>query len=152
LVLPEWKSSKYVYVVSGLHASLFEIQAAIKKCLDTTDQLCQISAKMQGVDQLYCSGSASLDFEKQANLVCVVDSQSEQHVHTIATQITEIEGHILKQRTPSWHSARLAAKVTGSIAHTAMGLNTLKNHVSYFDQIFMGKEPPEISEMAKKCL
>ncbi|KAK7092212.1 hypothetical protein V1264_008000 [Littorina saxatilis] len=144
---PDWRTSKYVFVISSLQSSLFEIAATVKACLDTTDKLCQISAKLQDADQLYCLGERPLDLQHQRNYVCVGDGAQEK-----ITGGAGITRYVLQQRTEEWHNLRSTGHVTGSSAHRSLGLNSFKDQVAYYDEKFLKKEPPVFSDLLKKQL
>ncbi|KAK7112287.1 hypothetical protein V1264_011760 [Littorina saxatilis] len=143
---PDWRTSKYVFVISSLQSSLFEIAATIQTSLKNTDQLCHLAAKLQGTDHLYCLGNGTLHMQDQNNYVCISSSKQE----TETTENPDITRCILRQRTPEWQDLRSSGKVTGSSAHRSMGLNSFKDQVTYYDQKFLGKEPPELAGTPEK--
>lgn len=97
------------------------VNDTVNNCLEINDILCQQSAAMQG--SVYRTGQ-SLQFEQQDNYMCITESSGDDFDKIEVT--AERERCVLKQRSPAWFEVRKSAKVTGSTAHKALGLHTLK--------------------------
>ena len=90
----------------------------------------------------YCSGDY-LDARTQNNLFLL--KEVDKQLHPIPT-------NLIKQISDMWHSVRNLALVTGSSLHNAIGLMSLKEQKSLFDQNVLGLDAPPRSDLVQKYL
>lgn len=125
---PDWRASKYSYVISSMQCSLIQIEQTIEKCLGVNDRLCQIMADLNGTSHIYTLGS-KVNLDQQENYVCIsAGLQAAPDKNEISL---DKERYVLKQRSEKWFEVRESAKVTGSSAHKALGLDTLKKQQQF---------------------
>ena len=120
---PEWKTSKYVFAISGIQAFIYRVKDFIRRTLCVIGLLCNIGSNMQH-DINYVS-SSEIDPQFQSNLFLLKD---------VKTQTKPIPTHFIKQRSEEWHSVRQTTRVTGSTIHNAIGLRSLKDQKEHFDK------------------
>ena len=139
---PDWKKSKYLFAISGVQAFLFRVKQFLDKTLNNISNLCKLGSAMNMKSFQYCSGEY-LDPSTQNNLFLLkeIDKQSQ-----------PIPTNLIKQRSDMWHTIRKLAPVTGSSLHNAIGLRSLKEQKSHFDQKVLGLEAPPRSELVQKYL
>lgn len=81
-----------------------------------------VIAALNGVPRLYTE-TKIIYLGEQENYVCLNGQ----------TFPDGTESRYVKQRTERWHDIRKTAKVIGSTAHAALGLDTLKRQKEHFD-------------------
>ncbi|KAH3865264.1 hypothetical protein DPMN_028303 [Dreissena polymorpha] len=65
----------------------------------------------------------------------------------------ELPSEYIKQRSPEWFTLRDLVKVTGSVAHDSIGLNTLKVQKDFFELKLCAKpNTKEVSEASKLAM
>jgi hypothetical protein len=136
---PDWRQSKYVYVISGLQASLFEISETIKSSLDATDRLGSLCAGLNGVS--YCLGSEPIDVKHQDNYLEI--SSCDENCTEAASNVTRC---LVKQRSSKWFELRKTCRVTGSQVNRAVGLDTFKQQVNRSNSLVR-----KLPQLQQKC-
>ena len=119
----KWKESKYVYAISGLQASIYQLNDYIRQALEINKCLC----KYIGV--LECSiatvaETQTVDIAYQKNMLMLRSEESP----------NIIESRFLKQRTELWFTLREKALVTGSSIHSALGLRGRKEQIKHIEK------------------
>jgi hypothetical protein len=137
-----------LFVISSLQTSLYQINECIHNCLDTIDRLGVGCAGIQHKSHLYCTNS-TLNLGNQENYACIVDDGSG---HRVIQKSDNVQEHLLKQKGNVWHSVRKTAKVTGSTAYKALGLDGLKKQVNHFDVVVNKKVPTPVSAMVQQMM
>ena len=117
-----WKDSRYVYVISGLQASLYRLREFSRDALTTIGQLLSCCSFMQKSNTPYAKDE-QVDFTNQPNIALLRDTPD---------TCAEIEPRFVKQRSEIWHLLRKKARVTGSTMHSAIGLRGLKEKKNHF--------------------
>lgn len=107
-----WRESRYVYVISGLQASLFNS----KNSLNDISALGSFVSIAQKAVSLYHDVNA-IDRSYQQNLLTLLDTE----------ETAVLESRFIKQRSVLWHLLRMQARVTKSSLHSAIGLRGLKD-------------------------
>lgn len=119
----EWKTSKYVYAISGIQAFLYRVRQFIQVTLSNIGKLCEIGSEInEKQSDFRVSGEVDPTVQQNMFLLKEVDEQ----VHPLPT-------NLIKQRSEMWKDVRKLATVTGSTLHNAIGLRTLKEQKLHFD-------------------
>lgn len=137
----KWRESKYVYVISSLQASLFQLKEF------TANPLCVINEMGKLVSAMHPSCMSlypkinKIDLSFQTNILSLLES----------SETTEtIEARFVKQRSEIWVALRKSAYVTGSTIYDAVGMRGLKKQKDHFAKVFEGKEQEVQSDVAEK--
>ena len=120
-----WKESKYVYVISALQASIFQIRDLIRDALRVITDLFHSLAYMS---KSICD--YAIDRPVDQSYLHVLNPMYESHGSVV-------DPRYIKQRTDLWHAIRGEVKVFGSTLYSAIGLRGLKeqkNHNIQFIQ------------------
>ncbi|CAG2221722.1 unnamed protein product [Mytilus edulis] len=120
----DWRNGKFVYVISAIHAFLYDINCFLKKHETVLQQICEIRSQLHCSD-LYSSRS-EISLEGFPNYVPLIENYTTENPSFI------------KQRTEKWFELRKKAKVTGSTIYKALGMDTLKKQKEYFDHVICG--------------
>ena len=131
---PNWKESCYVYVISGLQASLYQIQEFISDTLNAINMCMMFICQLQNSHEDYIS-AAHLDLSYQRNLLTLKDTECTDE----STQV-QIDPQYLKQRSKIWFELRKRCRITGSTLHTAIGLRGVKEQKCHFRKFLEGEE------------
>jgi hypothetical protein len=132
-----WKDSRYVYVISGLQASLYRLGEFSRDALTTIGNLLSLSSNIQRSISPYVLENR-LDFVAQSNIAMLRESND---------SLVEIEPRYVKQRSDIWFEVRKQARVTGSTLHSAIGLRGLKEKQNHFVKFIEGIDFPIPSEV-----
>lgn len=130
-----WKESRYVYVISGLQASLYRLSEFSRDALTTIGHMLSYSSYIQQSISPYAVDN-QVDFSVQQNIAMLRESTG---------ALTEIEPRYVKQRSDIWFEVRKRACVTGSTLHSAIGLRGLKEKQNHFIKFIENVDSP-ISE------
>ena len=138
--LEKWKNDsgsdrQYSFVINMLETILFRGRECVKETLEAIDQICPYLANSNHVAQLH-SSETQIYLERQANFACLI-GMSEDLIDTYkrcGINVHEMS-NVVKQRSEMWHQIRQTAKVTGSTANAALGLDSLKKQVEHFDHV-----------------
>lgn len=130
-----WKESRYVYVISGLQASLYRLSEFSREALTTIGHMLSYSNYIQQSISPYAVDN-QVDFSVQQNIAMLRESTG---------ALTEIEPRYVKQRSDIWFEVRKRACVTGSTLHSAIGLRGLKEKQNHFIKFIENVDSP-ISE------
>ncbi|KAK3085496.1 hypothetical protein FSP39_004241 [Pinctada imbricata] len=124
-----WRDSKYVYAISSLQASLYQIRQFIKNALDEISNICRI---LSGLKSPLCEFESQVvvDATFKTNMLRLIDNQ-------IIPGPTE--PRFIKQRSDYWHKIRKSSRVTGSSIYNAIGLRGLKQQQAHYDEHIDGK-------------
>ena len=117
-----WKESKYVYVISALQASIFQIRDLIRDAVGVITDVFHFLAYM-------------------SNSMCdyVIDRPVDQSYLHVLNPMYESHGSVvdpryIKQRTDLWHAIRGEVKVFGSTLYSASGLRGIKEQKKHYKQ------------------
>lgn len=130
-----WKESRYVYVISGLQASLYRLSEFSRNALTTIRHMLSYSSYIQQSISPYAVDN-HVNFSVQQNIAMLRESTG---------ALTEIEPRYVKQRSDIWFEVRKQACVTGSTLHSAIGLRGLKEKQNHFTKFIENVDSP-ISE------
>jgi hypothetical protein len=117
-----WRDSKFVFVISELQASLFQLKELVENSLVTTSAMLESTSILLGTYQNYAKENV-VDISYQMNAITLKEPNDD---------VCEIEPRYLKQRSPIWHLLRKKARITGSPLHSALGLRGLKEQKLHF--------------------
>ena len=136
----KWKESKYIYAISGLQASLFEIKEYITHALGVIKHICRYIALLEGTDMSFHSTVAGrVDISTQDNMLLLNTSDDKEVV----------ESRFVKQRSDIWFCIREKAPVTGSTIHNAIGLRGRKEQANHIERA-VNKVEQEVPDEVKK--
>jgi hypothetical protein len=136
-----WRESRYIYVISGLQASLYQISEFVSDSMSAIKAILRFIADLQNTRIDFCSRT-TVDLSYQRNMLSIKNPNDE------ATEI-EIDPAFLKQRSDIWHALRKKARFTGSTLHSAVGLRGLKEQKRHFRHFFEDEEESFTDEMQK---
>ena len=125
-----WMKSPLAHAISYLQTEIIQLNASVRNCLSSIDNMCYYIAVLNGTDGQYVKGfDVPVILQHQSNYICLRELDTE------AGQDFEPRVHsdLVKQRTTPWFEFRNNAVVTGSTLHNALGLGTLKNMQEHFD-------------------
>ena len=88
-------------MISSLKVSKYDVMQSISSGLNIINEICRISANLNGCEQLY-SYSGVVDLTKQRNY------------HQLKANVTTDDNRFVKQRSNEWFDIRKEAMVTGS--------------------------------------
>ena len=152
--LEKWKNeagsgNQYSFVINALETMLYRGREAIKESLDTIDQLCCFCANSNQASPLYSSESY-IYLKEQPNFACLL-GLSDEIIKSYEARGVDVHemSKFVKQRSETWHQIRQTAKVTGSTANAALGLDTLKKQVEHFDNVINKLEKQEPTNEVK---
>ena len=129
----EWRKSKYMFVISAMYTSIYQINDAITNTLDVIKALIHTEAVRN--DELNAiTFSPVIDLSYQSNYVELKDTTN------MPAQYKE-DTRFLKQGTDAWLAIRKQAPVTGSSAYSALGMHTLKKMKSHIKHLQDGTSP-----------
>ncbi|XP_053383231.1 uncharacterized protein LOC123562931 [Mercenaria mercenaria] len=132
---PDWRKSKFVFVISSLETDLYDVSNCIKELLDIVDEIGFTVATLRDAEKLYAKGR-SVSLHSQMNYI---------HISSTSEGTGYVEPRHIKQLSDKWHAIRNSAKVTGSSLNKALGLGSLKQQLEHFDKVFFKKEPKQVS-------
>ena len=129
----DWRNGKFIYVISALHAHLYDIDSFLNMYMGILDDLIRCIADINGATSEFapCEEVNLNDKDNYIPLPQENDSQNPRFV---------------KQRSEEWHKIRREALITGSTIYKALGLDTLKAQREHFDNVVCGipeKQPSE---------
>ena len=124
-----WRDSRYVYVISGLQASLFQLKEFLQNSLNSISSYGIFISSIENAVSTYHE-STELDKSYQQNLLTLVETGD----------TTDLEPRYIKQRSEMWHLLRNQARVTGSSLHSAIGLRGLKEQKQHYECFIDKKE------------
>ena len=130
----DWRKSQYAMVISTIRTNVYLIDNCIDDLLQTNEKLCKQASSNSSLPWLYTEDLA-IDLQKQHNMVCLANNESE-----------ETDTRLIKQRTPAWQAIREHSIATGSTVNKAIGLEGLKKQKEFILQKSGKMEPPSISE------
>ena len=122
-----WKESKYVYAISGLQASIYQLKDYIEEALKLIIGFCRCIAALEGASSTFAE-SKTIDISYQENMLTLNNDES----HLIDGVV---ESRFIKQRTDLWFLLRNKALVTGSTIHSALGLRGRKEQLKHINKI-----------------
>ena len=118
-----WQDSRYVYVISSLQASLFQLKEFIQSALSAIGMMGMFASQLQESISQYNRDSVA-DRSYQNNMLCLKETDKNDK---------DINSNFIKQRSELWHNVRKKARVTGSTLHTAIGLRGLKAQKKHYE-------------------
>ncbi|CAH1798622.1 unnamed protein product [Owenia fusiformis] len=142
---PDWRKSKYVFVISSLETSKYTINNVINQIVQRNDKLYE-TMSILNKNGITFSTSDYVNMNEQQNYhelredcyLVIPDNEYTDHV-------------LVKQRSDRWFNIRKEAKVTGSTMHNAIGLDTLKKQRAHYDKVIHGKEEDkQINEQTRR--
>ena len=144
----DWRKSKYAIVISHIQTWMYQGSSSVESILNNLDKLC--CAIAQSNDLHNCYHEVLVDLGHQENYICLQEADSA----TVQGEGVDrvINPRSIKQGSDFWHRLRSSAKVTGSTAYKAIGLESLKKQQEHFDHVFCKQDKPEFSTRTKLCL
>lgn len=122
-----WRSSRLVYAISSVQATIYQIKIIIKRLLDINNRLLQKGSSINETSNAFVVG-ANTDAFTQRNWISLKEPDNiPEH---LACDIRYI-----KQRSDKWFEKRKQFLLTGSQIFTGVGLETLKNLQKHFDKV-----------------
>jgi hypothetical protein len=123
-----WRDSKYVYAISALHTSLYQLKDFIRNALHGILQLCKVACLMaNGIAKVQ---DVAVTKWEQSNMVFLNPNY----------QATIMETMYIIQRSQMWLQVRKLARVTGSTIHNAIGLRGAKYQKRHISLLNAGNE------------
>ena len=135
----DWRNSKYIYAISSLQASIFQLKQQIDNTHREVFLLCRATSSLQ---------SPVNDFDED-DVVVLTNKRNTIRLADSSEDTSPQETRFIKQRSPMWHAMRKSARVTGSTVHSAIGLRGLKAQKLHFEEYIEGK-PMQISAELEK--
>jgi hypothetical protein len=135
----DWRTSKFVYAISAMQTYVFQLNDCIRDTLHCVDLHGSVIAALHGVPHLYTETKVIL-LGEQKNYVCLNGQALAENS----------DSRYVKQRTDRWHEIRKTAKVTGSTANAAVGLDTLKRQKEHFYHVICKVEKPHPDVLASE--
>ena len=136
---PDWRKSKYVYVVGSIETSICQTDMCLKSLMDVIDNFIACVALFNNTYTLFHMGLQHIRLFDIENHCCLTKNAFH---HSGDTK------HII-QKSDEWFETRKVAKITGSTMYTAIGLDTLKGQQQHFDQVMFGVSKPEFTDRTK---
>ena len=138
----KWRDSKYVYVISSLQASLFQLREFSSNALSLIKDMGKLVSVVNPCISLYPKRD-QIDVSFQENLISLIDTNESKDI---------VESRFVKQRSEIWTALRKTAYVTGSSIYDAIGMRGLKKQKEHFAKVFEGKVQnvePDVAEKLK---
>ena len=121
----DWKNSKYVYAISSIQASQYQLREVVTKLLKVIDDIMEAGADMCMSGDYVKSGEVDPSF--QQNWIRL-KPPAELPPSCIKPQYTQ-------QRSDEWFKLRTESPVTGSTVYVVLGASTLKEQQKHFDKV-----------------
>ncbi|XP_076094128.1 uncharacterized protein LOC143064860 [Mytilus galloprovincialis] len=138
-----WRSSRFVYAISSVQASIYQLKAIVKRLLDANNCLLKEGSNLVDSCGVFVVGN-ELDVYAQNNMVTLKEPED------LPEQFTD-DIRYIKQRTEKWFTKRKNFKLTGSKLYEGLGLDTLKGLQKHFDKVVRNIEiDEEISDEVRK--
>ena len=125
-----WNESRYVYVISGLQASLFQVREFACDALGTIGSILSLCIYLERSYLPYIQ-DYHVNPSKQTNIAVLRDTTD---------NVTQIELWLIKQRSDIWHALRKRSCLTGSTLHSAIGFRELTEQKMHFSKFMEGHE------------
>lgn len=138
---PAWRDSRYVYVISSLQASLFQLKELTIETLLVVDTMLHLMSCLNVPVAGHVLGKF-VDGAYQHNLITLPTFDPD--------QASTLEPQFIKQRSDRWFQIRRRARITGSTLHSGIGLRGLKELQKHFGYFMEGKEKEPFSEDVQK--
>ena len=139
-----WRKSRYIYVISAMFTSVYQIKDAISNALDSILSFLKISAHANDKEQdLAYAENSVVDLSYQSNYIelkCPDDLPEE----------FKLDSRFIKQGSEQWHDLRSRAPLTGSTAFKGLGLRTLKDMKMHIENIKSGTKETFDEETQKR--
>ena len=136
----DWRHGTFVYVISAIHAYLFDINCYLTRAGEVMETINRWNAYLQNSERMYAQDNV-VKLQIQSNYIPLPDVTTE----------TENTRYI-KQRTEQWLNIRKEAKVSGSTIYGALGLDGLKAQKQHFDKVICGFADPSPTQEAMKAM
>lgn len=134
-----WKTSSLCNVISTISTHIYDLDACVKRTLNTVDGIIQVCAEMNACLEFCCE--SILDLSVQTNYRHL---KGEDHI------FSHDQLRLMKQMSPQWHELRKSAVTTGSTLFTALGLETLKKQQEHYDFVRFEKAKSEPTARIKE--
>ena len=138
----EWRKSKYVYAISSIQPTMYQVKTTIAKTLQTIQKLLENGAALK--DDTNFSSNLEINRGKQWNWYHLKQPTDlpEKCKTTFFTQ----------QCSDEWFEMRRCVPLSGSTLYEALGLDTLKKQQEHFDKVMRGKQftKPVSSEVQQR--
>ncbi|XP_013399595.1 uncharacterized protein LOC106165781 [Lingula anatina] len=144
---PDYRSSRYSYVISMLTANIVEINEALRTNVEVVDLLSSTVSSMNGFQHLHSPAEENHLCNLQ-QLIDIDKLSSEE----AKKSIEKMGLPYIKQRSSYWFFAREKATLTGSRLYEALGGDTLKRQREIFAQVFEGHTEAEKSPEVKEAM
>ena len=127
------RNGKFIYVISALHAHLYDIDCFLNKYMETLMELIRCIADINDTETEFAL-SEEINLNEKENYVPLPDDTDSHNPHFV------------KQRSEEWHRIRREALITGSTIYKALGLDTLKAQKEHFDSVMCGVSEKQPSD------
>ena len=140
-----WRQSKFIYVISSIQTSLYQIREFITNWMSCMKALIWCICTVRGSVQELAMGT-HVDMTTQINLYMYELIPPEQ----LATEFKS-NPNFIKQRKPQWFELRKKAPITGSTLHNGLCQRTLKAMKEHIDKL-QDRPVPQPTEEVKKLM
>ena len=127
----DWRTSRLVYAISSVQATIYQIKAIVKRLLQINNSLLHQATAINKTENSFKLGK-SVDAFAQSNWVSLKDPEE------LPEQFTE-RMRFVKQRSEQWFEKRKEFMLTGSKLFEGVGLDSLKNLQKHYDKV-VGKK------------
>lgn len=133
----DWQKGKYIYVVSAIDALLHDIDIFVTTALNVLEQIRLGIIALKNSGQYYCVADC-------------LNLNSCENYKPLQASLENTDTRYIKQGSLEWHSVRNQAKITGSTAFKALGLDGLKKLREHFERVMCDVPEPEPSDISKQ--
>ena len=130
----DWRQSRHFPAIASVRVNRNEIKEHLEESMKLTEKVVCLGSVIADANEIFRSPEVKMN--EQANYF------------RLNPRFEGENSRFVIQRTPAWHEIRNRAKVTGSTAHTAIGLDTLKKQ--HFDHVLADKPSLEVSDDVKE--
>ena len=133
-----WRTSRFFPVISLMRVKRNQVKKQLNESLQLSDSIAALGSTLNKRKTNFKCSNADISMSHQQNYFALNES------------FVSTDTRYIQQRTKDWHAVRNKSKVTGSTAHSALGLNTLKRQKEHFDCVMTGKEKMQPNEEVKQ--
>ena len=132
--------TKDQFLMNHLKTYVYQCSNTIKDVTDNLNGLCELIAALNEAIQNFVKDK-TVDLTLQGNFAELMPPR---HVaESLGTDSQNIPTEYVKQRSAEWFEVRKSVKVTGSTVQKAVGIDSLKDQRSYFDETISRDENPK---------
>ena len=100
---PDWRKSRYAYVVSSIETNLCQIETCITSLVQIIDNMIGVVTVINGTAHMFLQGQQHVHLNNVPNQHCLTDNAYR----------TAKETRYMKQRSDEWFEKRKETRVTG---------------------------------------